>query len=71
MDLESLGGSGTDPVDWARSLRAWRELYKVGLETDPSTGKSQFSDNVVVIVYDDLNSVTWDGGRNQWRYEWK
>eukprot|EP00974_Lingulodinium_polyedra_P029362 2827384-Lingulodinium_polyedra.AAC.1 len=56
MDLESLGGAGTDPVDWARSLRAWREQYKVGLETDPATGKVQFGDNVVVVVYDDLNS---------------
>eukprot|EP00974_Lingulodinium_polyedra_P038683 3706455-Lingulodinium_polyedra.AAC.1 len=60
MDLESIGGSGTDPVDWARSLRAFRERFKVGLETNSSTGKAQFGDNVVVVVYDDLNSVTWD-----------
>eukprot|EP00974_Lingulodinium_polyedra_P006566 624691-Lingulodinium_polyedra.AAC.1 len=43
-------------------LETWRAQHRVGEETDPTTGKVQFGDNVVVVAMEHLNSATeYDG----------
>ena len=66
MDIDHVGGPGGNTRQRARGGQR-----RVGLETDPAAGKLQFGDNVVVAVYDDLNSVTRDDGRGGWVYLWK
>eukprot|EP00974_Lingulodinium_polyedra_P055598 5347189-Lingulodinium_polyedra.AAC.1 len=51
MDIDHVDGPGAGPRQRARDLRAWRERYRLGLETEPAIGKPQFGNNVVVVFF--------------------